>query len=150
MEMDFCVVFCANTLWGCQFPVCNTKWLKNGKLNKAMLSAFYNISQRNFGILLIVWCSFKLRWNFCPDLLRSKFCLLRKWSINHMTFKLFKNIEIVVWICLCKLDGNYYQEMTFGGSDVQFFKNTDKVFNLIQSIPDKFRTCQIFQTQIFT
>jgi hypothetical protein len=41
-----------------QFPICNTKWLKNGKLRKAILSAFYNISQRNFGILLILWCSF--------------------------------------------------------------------------------------------
>jgi hypothetical protein len=42
-----------------QFPVCNTKWLKNGKLRKAILSAFNNISQRNFGIILILWCSFK-------------------------------------------------------------------------------------------
>jgi hypothetical protein len=42
-----------------QFPVRNTKWLKNGKLCRAILSAFYNISQRNFGILLILWCSFK-------------------------------------------------------------------------------------------
>jgi hypothetical protein len=56
-----------NTLWGCQFRVCNTKWLKNGKLRKAILSTFYNISQRNFGILLILWCSFKLWWNFCLD-----------------------------------------------------------------------------------
>jgi hypothetical protein len=69
-----------NTLWVCPFPVCNAKWLKNGKLCKAILSAFYNISQRNFGMLLILWCSFKLWWNFCLDLLRSKFCLLRKWS----------------------------------------------------------------------
>jgi hypothetical protein len=53
--------------------ICNTKWLKNGKLRKAILSAFYNISQRNFGILLILWCSFKLWWNFCPNLSRSKF-----------------------------------------------------------------------------
>ena len=45
----------------------NTKWLKNGKLRRAILSAFYNISQRNFGILLILWCSFKLWWNFCLD-----------------------------------------------------------------------------------
>jgi hypothetical protein len=45
----------------------NTKWLKNGKFRKAILSAFYNISQRNFGILLILWCSFKLWWNFCLD-----------------------------------------------------------------------------------
>jgi hypothetical protein len=55
-----------------QFPVCNAKWLKNGKLRKPIF-AFYNISQRNFGILLILWCSFKLWWNFCPDLSRSKF-----------------------------------------------------------------------------
>jgi hypothetical protein len=38
-----------------QFPICNTKWLKNGKLRKAnILSSFYNILQRNFGILLIL------------------------------------------------------------------------------------------------
>jgi hypothetical protein len=59
--------WCPNTRLGCQFPVRNTKWLKNGKLRKAILSAFYNISQRNFGILLILWCSFKLWWNFCLD-----------------------------------------------------------------------------------
>jgi hypothetical protein len=41
------------------------KWLKNRKFRKAILSAFYNISQRNFGILLILWCSFKLWWNCC-------------------------------------------------------------------------------------
>jgi hypothetical protein len=51
---------------------CNAKWLKNGKLRKAILSAFYNISQRSFGILLILWCSFKLWWNFCPGLSSSK------------------------------------------------------------------------------
>jgi hypothetical protein len=54
----------------------NTKWLKNGKLRRAILSAFYNISQRNFGILLILWCSFKLWWNFCLGdygLVESKF-----------------------------------------------------------------------------
>ena len=44
---------------------------ENSKLRKATSSAFYNISQRNFGILL----------NFCLDLFRSKFSLLRKWSI---------------------------------------------------------------------
>jgi hypothetical protein len=57
--------WCPNTRLGCQFPIRNTKWLKNGKFRKAVLSAFYNISQRNFGILLILWCSFKLWWNFC-------------------------------------------------------------------------------------
>ena len=45
----------------------NTKWLKNGKFRQAILSAFYNISQRNIGILPILWCSFKLWWNFCID-----------------------------------------------------------------------------------
>jgi hypothetical protein len=29
--------------------------------------AFYKILQQNFGILLILWCSFKLGWNFCLD-----------------------------------------------------------------------------------
>jgi hypothetical protein len=56
-----------NRVLGHQFPVCNLKWLKNGKLRMAILSAFYNISQRNFGILLILGCSFKLWWNFCLD-----------------------------------------------------------------------------------
>jgi hypothetical protein len=59
-----------------QFPVRNTKWLKNGKLRSAILSAFYNISQRNFGILLILSCSFRQWWNFCLDMSRSKFCSL--------------------------------------------------------------------------
>jgi hypothetical protein len=40
---------------------------ENCKFRKAILSAFYNISQRNFGILLILWCSFKLWWNFGLD-----------------------------------------------------------------------------------
>jgi hypothetical protein len=40
---------------------------ENCKLRRAILSAFYNISQWNFGILLILWCSFKLWWNFCLD-----------------------------------------------------------------------------------
>jgi hypothetical protein len=40
---------------------------ENCKLRKAIFSAFYNISQRNFGILQILWCSFKLWWNFCWD-----------------------------------------------------------------------------------
>jgi hypothetical protein len=57
----------ANTRLDCQLPVRNTKWLQNAKLRKAILSAFYNISQRNFGILLILWCSFKMWWNFCLD-----------------------------------------------------------------------------------
>jgi hypothetical protein len=60
----------------CKMLDCDAKWLKNGKLRKPILSAFYNVSQRNFGILLILWCSFKLWWNFCPYLSRSKSFLL--------------------------------------------------------------------------
>jgi hypothetical protein len=59
---------------------------ENCKLRKAILSAFYNISQRNFGILLILWCSFKLWWNFCLDLLSSKFWLIGEWPITS-TFR---------------------------------------------------------------
>jgi hypothetical protein len=55
---------------------------ENCKLRKAILSAFYNILQRNFGILLILWCSFKLWWNFCLHLLSSKFWLFGEWSID--------------------------------------------------------------------
>jgi hypothetical protein len=54
---------------------------ENYKLRMAILSAFHNILQRNFGILLILWCSFKLWWNFCLDLLSSKFWLIGEWSI---------------------------------------------------------------------
>jgi hypothetical protein len=43
-------------------------------------SAFYNISQRNFGLLLILWCSFKLWWHFCLD--QNLVYILRKWSID--------------------------------------------------------------------
>jgi hypothetical protein len=58
----------------------NTKWLRNGKLPRVIiLSAFYNISQRNFGILLILWCSFKAVMKF---LSRSKFCSLGNRSIH--------------------------------------------------------------------
>jgi hypothetical protein len=67
-----------------QFPICNAKWLKNGKLRKAILSACYNISQRNIGILLILWCSFVqtcLDQNFTQKgkdlLLKTKY-----WSFN--------------------------------------------------------------------
>ena len=93
---------------GCQFPPRNAKWLKNGKLRKAILSAFYNISHRNFGILLILWCSFKLWWNFCLDLLRSKFCLLRKWSIEPATLR-FRCSALTNWAAECRgqLSSNY-------------------------------------------
>jgi hypothetical protein len=66
-----------------QFPARNKKWLKNGILRRAILSAFYNILQRDFGILLILWCSFKLWWNFCLDLSRSKFCSLGNRSTKY-------------------------------------------------------------------
>jgi hypothetical protein len=61
--------------------------LKNGKLRKAILSAFYNISQRNFGILLILWCSFKLWWNFVQTCLDQNFThkgkgLLKSWVLS--------------------------------------------------------------------
>jgi hypothetical protein len=47
-----------------------------------ILSAFYNIVQQNLGILLILWRSFELWWNFCLDLSRSKFCSLGNRSIT--------------------------------------------------------------------
>jgi hypothetical protein len=57
------------------------KMTENYKFRKAILSAFYSISKRNFGILLILWCAFKLWWRFCLDLLSSKFWLIWDWSI---------------------------------------------------------------------
>jgi hypothetical protein len=76
----------------------DTAFRKNGKLRRAILSAFYNISQRNFGILLILWCSFKLWWNFCLDLSRSKFCSLgNRSNIGLAQWRAFvRNIEVML------------------------------------------------------
>jgi hypothetical protein len=54
---------------------------ENCKLRKAILSAFYDILQRNFGILLILWCSFKLWWNFSCRL--DEFKILVNWGMVH-------------------------------------------------------------------
>jgi hypothetical protein len=44
----------------------NTKVYKICKLCKAIFSAFYNISQPNFAILLVLVCSFR-EYTFCQD-----------------------------------------------------------------------------------
>jgi hypothetical protein len=98
---------------------------ENCKLRKAILSAFYNISQRNFGILLILWCSFKLCWNFCLDLFRSKFSLLRKWSIRSYDIRkhglvligrnVFRTCEIIVsrfWLVDVNLERAFHINKT--------------------------------------
>ena len=56
--------------------------LATALLRKAILSAFYNILQRNFGLIDITnfVMLFQAVMNFCLDLFRSKFSLLRKWS----------------------------------------------------------------------
>jgi hypothetical protein len=46
---------------------------ENCKFRRAILSAFYNISQRNFGILLILWCSSKLWCDFVYTCLDQNF-----------------------------------------------------------------------------
>jgi hypothetical protein len=53
---------------------------ENCKFRKAILSAFYNISQRNFGILLILWCS------SCYDGILSRLVeikILVNWGMVH-------------------------------------------------------------------
>ena len=52
---------------------------ENCKLRKAIISAFYNISQRNFGMITNFVMLFQAVMKF---LLRSKFSLLRKWSTH--------------------------------------------------------------------
>jgi hypothetical protein len=99
---------------GCQFPVRNTKWLKNGKLRRAILSAFYNISQRNFGIVLILWCSFKLWWNFCLD---QNLVYNANGPLSHPEF--------------CKGVLKDLQEM---------FEGTDFVFNILSQFHQTFLT----------
>ena len=42
------------------FPVCNTNIYKICELRRAIFSTFYNISQPNFAVLLILRCSFQL------------------------------------------------------------------------------------------
>jgi hypothetical protein len=49
---------------------------------------FTTFRNENFGILLILWCSFKLWWNDCLDLLSSKFCSLGNRSIQYQIDKL--------------------------------------------------------------
>jgi hypothetical protein len=41
--------------------------------------------QRNFGILLILWCSFKLWWNFCLDQ-NFSYKVKGPFSIKFLTF----------------------------------------------------------------
>jgi hypothetical protein len=67
---------------------------KNCKFCNAILSAFYNISQRNFGILLISVMLFHAVMEFCLDLLRSKFWSIGDWSIAvvHVFSKLYRTI----------------------------------------------------------
>jgi hypothetical protein len=57
---------------------------ENCKLRKVILSAFYNILQRNFGIWLILWCSFKLWWNFGLDQNLVYYANGQSWSIAEL------------------------------------------------------------------
>ena len=101
---------------------------ENCKLRKAILSAFYNILQRNFGILLILWCSFKLWWHFCLDLLSSKFWLIGEWSISwengiktvydvHIYWtSISANLAFLIDRMTEVLAPDIYRELTDGGS----------------------------------
>jgi hypothetical protein len=73
---------------------------ENCKLRKAILSAFYNILKRNFVILLILWCFFKLWWNFCLDLLSSKFWLIGDWSIEEFSLRILLVLSFNIHICI--------------------------------------------------
>ena len=55
---------------------------ENCKFRKAILSAFYNISERNFGNITNFVMLFHAMMEFCLDLLRSKFWLIGEWSIE--------------------------------------------------------------------
>jgi hypothetical protein len=69
---------------GINFPrVIQNDWKTANFAGLYILSGFYNILQRNFGILLILWCSFKLWWHFFLDLSRSKFCSLGNRSTKY-------------------------------------------------------------------
>jgi hypothetical protein len=72
------------------------KTTENCKFRRAILSAFYNISQRNFGILLILWCSFKLWWNFCLD--QNLVYNANSWSIESLP--LFATIYMRMHACM--------------------------------------------------
>jgi hypothetical protein len=51
------------------FPVRNTKSYKICKFRRAIFSSFYNISQSNFAILLILTCSSSCGDGFCSSCL---------------------------------------------------------------------------------
>ena len=74
-----------------KFPVRNTKRLKNDKLCRdILLFAFYNTSQRNFGILLILWCFFlfqiQIFFLIKSPCERSLFTCINTFSISKPTF----------------------------------------------------------------
>jgi hypothetical protein len=69
----------------------------------------------NFGILLILWCSFKLWWNFCPGISRSKFHSYGKMSIAvqdqailHEELKFLRGIFVGFSKCHCFTDCSYF------------------------------------------
>jgi hypothetical protein len=64
---------------------------ENCKFRKAILSAFYNILQRNFGILLNFVMLFQAVMKFCLDLLRSKFWLIG--GMVHLVGYIFHHID---------------------------------------------------------
>jgi hypothetical protein len=68
---------------GCQFPVCNLKWLKIE--NFAWLYYPHFITYRNETLELDITNFFMLFQAVMKFLSRSKFSLLRKWSIGVMT-----------------------------------------------------------------
>jgi hypothetical protein len=85
------------------FPfVIQNDWKTANFARLYILSAFYNISQQNFGILLILWCSFKLWWNFCPDLSRSKFHLKGERSIGN-AYSDWRIIDCIVYFILAPM-----------------------------------------------
>jgi hypothetical protein len=49
---------------------------------------------------IILWCSFKVWWNFCLDLLSSKFWLVGEWSIewdaNKILIFRFVSLHLVI------------------------------------------------------
>jgi hypothetical protein len=113
-----------------RFPVRNTKWLKNCKLRRAILSAFYNISQRNVGILIVLWCSFKLWWNVCLDLSRSKRCSLGNRSIRAM---FLKNEANNIWIIIEEVLWRFYNVWFSYLVPATFFKERSNNIILYES-----------------
>jgi hypothetical protein len=89
------------------------------ELRKVILSAFYNILQRNFGILLILWCSFKLWWNFVSIKIYARILKAHSHSMSGGSIGAFLESHFCFWT-----DGELVPYRTMWLLTLQLLKNS--------------------------